>query len=52
MNDFSIQITPGMWFFGLFNGIGPVRTQSKMVQFYSTNSMIVDSYDNLFIEIS
>ncbi|XP_042001926.1 uncharacterized protein LOC121751274 [Salvia splendens] len=25
------QITPGTWFFGLFNGIGPVRTQSKMI---------------------
>ncbi|KAH6779905.1 transmembrane protein-like protein [Perilla frutescens var. hirtella] len=25
------QISPGTWFFGLFNGIGPVRTQSKMI---------------------
>ncbi|KAL3622148.1 hypothetical protein CASFOL_033559 [Castilleja foliolosa] len=26
------QISPGTWYFGLFNGIGPTRTQSKMVQ--------------------
>lgn len=26
-----IQIPPGVWYFGLFNGIGPTRTQSKMV---------------------
>lgn len=25
------QIHPGIWYFGLFNGIGPLRTQSKMV---------------------
>ncbi|KAL8499938.1 hypothetical protein ACS0TY_019805 [Phlomoides rotata] len=25
------QISPGTWYFGLFNGIGPVRTQSKMI---------------------
>ncbi|KAJ4955801.1 hypothetical protein NE237_012584 [Protea cynaroides] len=25
------QISPGVWYFGLFNGIGPVRTQSKMI---------------------
>lgn len=28
---YFIQISPGTWYFGLFNGIGPVRTQSKMV---------------------
>lgn len=26
-----VQICPGVWYFGLFNGIGPTRTQSKMV---------------------
>ncbi|XP_071696783.1 uncharacterized protein [Rutidosis leptorrhynchoides] len=25
------QISPGIWYFGLFNGIGPMRTQSKMI---------------------
>ncbi|XP_016487526.1 uncharacterized protein LOC107807618 isoform X1 [Nicotiana tabacum] len=25
------QISPGIWYFGLFNGIGPIRTQSKMI---------------------
>ncbi|KAL3829685.1 hypothetical protein ACJIZ3_018487 [Penstemon smallii] len=25
------QISPGTWYFGLFNGIGPIRTQSKMI---------------------
>ncbi|GAB4861707.1 hypothetical protein Ancab_036960 [Ancistrocladus abbreviatus] len=25
------QITPGVWYFGLFNGIGAMRTQSKMI---------------------
>nr|XP_027108392.1 uncharacterized protein LOC113728094 isoform X2 [Coffea arabica]XP_027115244.1 uncharacterized protein LOC113733209 isoform X2 [Coffea arabica] len=25
------QISPGVWYFGLFNGIGPIRTQSKMI---------------------
>ncbi|XP_055817240.1 uncharacterized protein LOC129886547 isoform X2 [Solanum dulcamara] len=25
------QIHPGIWYFGLFNGIGPIRTQSKMI---------------------
>lgn len=25
------QISPGTWYFGLFNGIGPMRTQSKMI---------------------
>ncbi|KAM1140681.1 hypothetical protein ACFX13_041454 [Malus domestica] len=25
------QISPGVWYFGLFNGIGPTRTQSKMI---------------------
>ncbi|XP_010255280.1 PREDICTED: uncharacterized protein LOC104596010 isoform X2 [Nelumbo nucifera] len=25
------QISPGVWYVGLFNGIGPVRTQSKMI---------------------
>ncbi|XP_027772060.1 uncharacterized protein LOC107002631 isoform X2 [Solanum pennellii] len=25
------QIRPGIWYFGLFNGIGPLRTQSKMI---------------------
>ncbi|PNY07373.1 transmembrane protein, partial [Trifolium pratense] len=25
------QISPGVWFIGLFNGIGPTRTQSKMI---------------------
>ncbi|KAF5464317.1 hypothetical protein F2P56_014401 [Juglans regia] len=25
------QISPGAWYFGLFNGIGPTRTQSKMI---------------------
>ncbi|XP_060218563.1 uncharacterized protein LOC132645555 isoform X2 [Lycium barbarum] len=25
------QIRPGIWYFGLFNGIGPTRTQSKMI---------------------
>jgi hypothetical protein len=28
-----IQISPGAWYFGLFNGVGPTRTQSKMVYF-------------------
>ena len=26
-----VQISPGVWYFGLFNGIGATRTQSKMV---------------------
>ncbi|KAK9076395.1 hypothetical protein SSX86_004729 [Deinandra increscens subsp. villosa] len=25
------QISAGIWYFGLFNGIGPTRTQSKMI---------------------
>ncbi|CAK9156746.1 unnamed protein product [Ilex paraguariensis] len=25
------QISSGLWYFGLFNGIGPMRTQSKMI---------------------
>ncbi|XP_042477082.1 uncharacterized protein LOC122058456 [Macadamia integrifolia] len=25
------QISPGVWYFGLFNGNGPTRTQSKMI---------------------
>ncbi|KAM5555409.1 hypothetical protein ABKV19_023357 [Rosa sericea] len=25
------QISPGVWYLGLFNGIGPTRTQSKMI---------------------
>ncbi|XP_004308356.1 PREDICTED: uncharacterized protein LOC101311331 [Fragaria vesca subsp. vesca] len=25
------QISPGVWYLGLFNGIGPARTQSKMI---------------------
>ncbi|KAL3517189.1 hypothetical protein ACH5RR_024091 [Cinchona calisaya] len=25
------QISPGVWYFGIFNGIGPMRTQSKMI---------------------
>ncbi|CAK7348855.1 unnamed protein product [Dovyalis caffra] len=25
------QISPGAWYLGLFNGIGPTRTQSKMI---------------------
>nr|XP_043626424.1 uncharacterized protein LOC122597902 [Erigeron canadensis] len=25
------QISPGVWYFGLFNGIGSTRTQSKMI---------------------
>ncbi|XP_068489301.1 uncharacterized protein [Phaseolus vulgaris] len=25
------QISPGVWYIGLFNGIGPTRTQSKMI---------------------
>lgn len=25
------QISPGVWYFGVFNGIGPMRTQSKMI---------------------
>ncbi|XP_057499301.1 uncharacterized protein LOC130783595 isoform X2 [Actinidia eriantha] len=25
------QISPGVWYWGLFNGIGPTRTQSKMI---------------------
>ncbi|KAJ1429577.1 hypothetical protein SESBI_08362 [Sesbania bispinosa] len=25
------QISPGAWYIGLFNGIGPTRTQSKMI---------------------
>lgn len=29
----SMQITPGVYYIGLFNGIGPIRTQSKMVYF-------------------
>lgn len=28
-----VQISPGVWYVGLFNGIGPTRTQSKMVYF-------------------
>ncbi|XAR63037.1 hypothetical protein NMG60_11022823 [Bertholletia excelsa] len=27
----SDQISPGVWYWGLFNGIGPTRTQSKMI---------------------
>ncbi|KAK7836564.1 hypothetical protein CFP56_022376 [Quercus suber] len=26
----SLQITPGVYYIGLFNGFGPIRTQSKM----------------------
>ncbi|KAJ0970281.1 hypothetical protein J5N97_023158 [Dioscorea zingiberensis] len=25
------QISPGVWYFGFFNGLGPERTQSKMI---------------------
>ncbi|KAK3428616.1 hypothetical protein EUGRSUZ_E00113 [Eucalyptus grandis] len=25
------QISSGVWYFGLFNGVGPMRTQSKMI---------------------
>ncbi|XP_062090372.1 uncharacterized protein LOC133796741 isoform X2 [Humulus lupulus] len=25
------QISPGVWYFGLFNGVGPTRSQSKMI---------------------
>ncbi|XP_042457064.1 uncharacterized protein LOC122041448 [Zingiber officinale] len=25
------QISPGIWYFGFFNGLGPARTQSKMI---------------------
>ncbi|KAK4268816.1 hypothetical protein QN277_022052 [Acacia crassicarpa] len=25
------QISPGVWYIGLFNGVGPARTQSKMI---------------------
>uniref|UniRef100_A0A2P2JSC7 Uncharacterized protein LOC105134154 isoform X2 n=2 Tax=Rhizophora mucronata TaxID=61149 RepID=A0A2P2JSC7_RHIMU len=25
------QISPGVWYLGIFNGIGPTRTQSKMI---------------------
>lgn len=36
------QISPGVWYLGLFNGIGPTRTQSKMINrgssyFFSAN---------------
>ncbi|KAF7844562.1 Transmembrane protein 8B [Senna tora] len=36
------QISPGVWYIGLFNGIGPTRTQSKMIirgpaYFFSAN---------------
>ncbi|GLT46582.1 hypothetical protein SLA2020_203260 [Shorea laevis] len=27
----SEQISPGVWYFGLFNGVGATRTQSKMI---------------------
>ncbi|KAL5072354.1 hypothetical protein RYX36_011338 [Vicia faba] len=27
----TAKISPGVWFIGLFNGIGPTRTQSKMI---------------------
>ncbi|KAM4086757.1 hypothetical protein ACJW30_10G126200 [Castanea mollissima] len=27
----SLQITPGVYYIGLFNGFGPIRTQSKMI---------------------
>ncbi|GKU96771.1 hypothetical protein SLEP1_g9966 [Rubroshorea leprosula] len=27
----SEQISPGIWYFGLFNGVGATRTQSKMI---------------------
>ncbi|KAL5073513.1 hypothetical protein RYX36_012497 [Vicia faba] len=30
-DDPSGHISPGVWFIGLFNGIGPTRTQSKMI---------------------
>ncbi|XP_051147242.1 uncharacterized protein LOC127262553 [Andrographis paniculata] len=26
------QIFPGTWYFGIFNGVGPLRTQSKMLE--------------------
>ncbi|XP_065029750.1 uncharacterized protein LOC135652595 isoform X4 [Musa acuminata AAA Group] len=26
-----IHISPGIWYFGFFNGLGPARTQSKMI---------------------
>lgn len=29
--DFLVQMSPGVLYFGLFNGIGSMRTQSKMV---------------------
>ncbi|KAL6496799.1 hypothetical protein OROHE_027281 [Orobanche hederae] len=34
----SEQISPGVWYFGLFNGIGPTRTQSKMINRGNTYS--------------
>ncbi|XP_028075756.1 uncharacterized protein LOC114277989 isoform X1 [Camellia sinensis] len=33
------QISPGVWYWGLFNGIGPARTQSKMINRGSTYSV-------------
>ncbi|XP_052193210.1 uncharacterized protein LOC127801820 isoform X2 [Diospyros lotus] len=34
----SEQISPGVWYWGLFNGIGPARTQSKMINRGATYS--------------
>ncbi|XP_038709119.1 uncharacterized protein LOC120003999 [Tripterygium wilfordii] len=31
LNLANDQISPGVWYLGLFNGIGPTRTQSKMI---------------------
>ncbi|XP_047172641.1 uncharacterized protein LOC124840603 isoform X3 [Vigna umbellata] len=37
------QISPGVWYIGLFNGIGPTRTQSKMT-FVRRGSTPFESY--------
>lgn len=49
-----VQISPGVWYFGLFNGIGPTRTQSKMVYFIILRfftlflSLVSDIYHFMF----
>ncbi|KAI8021887.1 hypothetical protein LOK49_LG03G02235 [Camellia lanceoleosa] len=38
------QISPGVWYWGLFNGIGPTRTQSKMTVLRKNPSVPFESY--------
>ncbi|KAF5953094.1 hypothetical protein HYC85_011038 [Camellia sinensis] len=44
-----IQISPGVWYWGLFNGIGPARTQSKMTVLRKNPS---DTFESYYLPIS